>query len=279
LIELLVVVAIIAILASMLLPALSRARETAKDAKCANNLKQLGLAAAMYAGDHDDTWPAYKDQFGNPNQGLSTLVAKDLQHVRWMDALHRDYGTTIAVMECPLQTAKRGTSSYGQYMGPGGYRTYYPGYGISVWTQNYTGGPQPRRVQIWRNPDMKVLLADTGIGMMSGGDYPNLTRPIGWAGSVGRQALIAQGGISGLAAAVRHRRDEYFGITITPGMKTQGGSYHTFIDGHVAFMKWIDSYPWLRLNANDPALYNNGRTLFATYWDPDGDGVDTTPLP
>jgi len=279
LIELLVVVSIIAVLASLLLPALGQARLRAKDAKCASNLKQIGLAAFMYTDDHDDTFPAYKDQFANPNQGLSTLVAKDLQHVRWMDALHRDYGTTIAVLECPLQTAKRGTSAYGQYMGPGGYRTYYPGYGISVWTQNYTGGPDPRRVQIWRNPDMKVLLADTGIGMVSGGSYPNLDRVNGWAGSVGRQALVAQGGISGLAASIRHRPDEYLGVTIVPGMRTNGGSYHTFIDGHVAFMKWIESYPWNRLNANDPGLYNDGRTLFARYWDPDGDGVDTTPVP
>jgi len=57
LIELLVVIAIIAILAAILFPVFAQAREKARAVSCLSNLKQGGLAYAMYTQDYDETTP------------------------------------------------------------------------------------------------------------------------------------------------------------------------------------------------------------------------------
>jgi prepilin-type N-terminal cleavage/methylation domain-containing protein len=69
LIELLVVIAIIAILAAILFPVFAKARERAQVTTCLSNLKQIGVAFTLYAGDYDDGYPnvANPGTDGNPN--------------------------------------------------------------------------------------------------------------------------------------------------------------------------------------------------------------------
>jgi len=85
LIELLVVIAIIAILAAMLLPALARAREKGRQAQCISNLKQILLAAHMYANDCDGYLP-WHYSYGN----------------NWMNSLYNgNYVSNVKLFRCP----------------------------------------------------------------------------------------------------------------------------------------------------------------------------------
>lgn len=61
LIEMLVVIAIIAVLVAMLFPVFSRAREKARQAACSSNLRQIGLAFGMYVQDYDEKLPDRRD--------------------------------------------------------------------------------------------------------------------------------------------------------------------------------------------------------------------------
>ena len=66
LIELLVVIAIIVLLAALLFPVFSRARDKARQASCASNEKQIGLAAALYIQDCDERYPLGHSPVANP---------------------------------------------------------------------------------------------------------------------------------------------------------------------------------------------------------------------
>ena len=88
LIELLIVVAIIAVLAGMLLPALNRAKQTAQGIACRSNQKQIGLAQGLYSGDNADwivpgkmkpgsssVWQLMLSYGGDPGYDLASRTA------------------------------------------------------------------------------------------------------------------------------------------------------------------------------------------------------------
>ena len=102
LIELLIVIAIIAILAGMLLPALNQARSKAKASGCLNNLKQVANLVALYTGDYNGLVPAvtYKEAGGNDTSDHSVPFWK-LAKAGYYDMKKLEEKTEKTIFFCP----------------------------------------------------------------------------------------------------------------------------------------------------------------------------------
>lgn len=118
--------AVVAVLAAFLLSSLAKAREGARRASCASNLKQIGMGLTQYLQEYDETMPA--SAYG----GVSNNTNNSTQY-KWMDAIH-PYVRSEKVFVCPSDTdakyvynknLRNGQTSqdYGSYGQNGAYRS------------------------------------------------------------------------------------------------------------------------------------------------------------
>lgn len=106
LIELLVVIAIIAILAAILFPVFITAKQRALTTQCTSNLKQIGLATALYMNDNGDRYSPWL-VYNNKGKACS-----------WLE-LSQKYSKSALLAKCPAEFQKRTDGK------PGGYLTSY----------------------------------------------------------------------------------------------------------------------------------------------------------
>jgi prepilin-type N-terminal cleavage/methylation domain-containing protein/prepilin-type processing-associated H-X9-DG protein len=153
LVELLVVITIISILASLLLPVLARARDSARQIACASNIKQVGLGLRCYSDDCNDWLPS-------PYWGFAASLPGGYRSWFWTSKLVLGNYVTAELYYCPASDARVKTSLNGGLLSGNAYRTVSYGTNMVFY---YPHSPMYSCYTRWSNivrPTQTVLVGD-----------------------------------------------------------------------------------------------------------------------
>lgn len=162
LIELLVVTAVIAILAALLLPALSKAKDTAKRILCAENLKQINLGISSYSDEYDGYMPvAY---WGNDYNFRDLMVGGSPPG-------YSDRRTPLRLWDCPSDTTRTHNIDFWNYWtgaSPPANISY--GYNHKLGGYGEADSRVPSKINTFELYSQDVLICEMGRDLYS---YPN----------------------------------------------------------------------------------------------------------
>ncbi|WP_428937723.1 prepilin-type N-terminal cleavage/methylation domain-containing protein [Fontivita pretiosa] len=179
LVELLVVIGIVTVLMAMLLPALGRARQAANAAACASNLRQLHLAAMLYAGDNAGFLPPAHFDFVTSNLHRWHGTRKSLsQPFDFAESPLRKYLQTPAIKACPSFEFTSGKNAFERSAGGYGYNNHYLGSSIADegWASEAIN--RPARLAMVRRPTETIAFADAAMASPALIEYSFLEPPV-----------------------------------------------------------------------------------------------------
>jgi prepilin-type N-terminal cleavage/methylation domain-containing protein/prepilin-type processing-associated H-X9-DG protein len=151
LVEMLVVIAIIALLAALFTPALQMSIKKAQSMKCAGNLRSIGIAVGLACADNNNTYPEIDQQaipiYTPPGPGLVTVLAP--------------YGITTNVVQCPvdLLAGPAAACNNSSYHNPGSSYTWTPAF----------DDESVNATLIYINPSTPIPVTNTRVRLVS--DY------------------------------------------------------------------------------------------------------------
>ena len=208
LVELLVVIGIIALLISILLPSLSRAREAGNRTKCLSNLRQLGMAFTMYCNDNQQNYPRPSGGTagGNFEDWIYWEAARNVEDSRVTPYLSRPLNPEM--IRCPSDNLESHKYSYKF------------SYSVNFNMCRIVGFKTLKTNQV-RNPTDKILIVEESSETVDDGCWA-------WQAELGKGVNVV---------SARHDRQSENSTDLTVGRANVA-----FCDGHAEFIPRADSF-------------------------------------